>query len=975
MQQIWSDEELRTHWVLSETELDLLKGMSAKRRQTFCYYLKYFQLQAQFPSSRQGAQPQVLAFLQSQIGGIDYGLSVIPGRTDRLYRRQVLEFLNIVRFDKQARAAFINWLAHTVLPAAPNEATLDSAITQWFVSSRMIQPKAKPVAAMVATAERQLEQALFAKIASRLSHDHRQRLDALVEAGDGVSEFAEVSRSSGAASVKNVLRAVQRLESVRAIGLDKAVLADVHPDLIERFGLRASTEDAWDIRRHPDATRYALLCCFLIPREAELTDELGDLLVNITHKISARAETKVIKELVNEFRKIEGKTALLFKMARAADKAPNGRVRDVIFPVVSHQIISDLAAQADAEDPSFIYRVHRKVRRSYAQHYRRILPVILKTLTFQSNNQSWRPLLEAIAVLTKDTATKAQYFLAEDVPLKGVVKPKWRDIVIETGRNGDSRINRLNYEICVLQSLRETLRSKEIWIEGARRYCDPEQDLPQDFEDRKAQYFRDLDQPIEADVFVQCLKADLTAALDAFDQSLPSNKNVSVKSRAGKARISLKPPGAQADPAMLEALKAELAQRWPMTNLLDVLKEVDFRTGFTNSFPTSAARQSLPADEVSRRLLLALYGLGTNIGLKAIAAGPHNVTYKELLYIRQRFVHTHALRAATVAIADATHRIRAADIWGNGSSSCASDSTQLASWDQNLMTEWHQRYGGRGVMIYWHVDTKATCIHSQLKQVSSSEVASMIEGVLHHDTELEIDRQFVDTHGQSVIGFAFCHLLNFELMPRFKAIARQKLVRAVPKSQQAYPNLDPLFVPKPINWELITRHYEEMIKLAAGLKHRTAVPEAILRRFVRGQSHPVFAALLELDKAAKTIFLCKYLSDKGLRREIHSGLNVIERWNGVNDFIFYGNGHELVSNRRDDHEISVLSLHLLQSSMVYINTLMIQAVLKDQAWRERMTPRDMAALNPLPHAHINPYGIFDLDMQTRLPLDEMAAGA
>ena len=975
MHQIWADEELRAHWILSDAEHGLLKGMSEPRRLTLCYYLKYFQLHAQFPKSLDFVSPQVLKFLAPQIGGPNEGLAFVPNRTDRFYRRQVIAFLDIVYFDKETRAGFLDWLVEIVLPTAPNQATLDVAITEWFLSNRMIRPKAKAVANLVAKAERRFEQKVFVRVAGRLSDDQHVRLDALLETTDGFSPFAEVSRSSGAASVENVLKTVERLETVRAVGLGNAILADVHPDFVERYRLRAGTEDAWDMRRHPEATRYALLCCFLIPREAELTDELGDLLISITHKISARAETKVIKELVAEYRKVEGKTALLFKMAIAADADPDGRVRDVIFPVVSQKVISDLAAEYQAEDPSYVSRVHRKVRRSYAQHYRRILPVILKTLAFRSNNQNWRPLLDAIAVLTKDTGKKPQFFSLIDVPLEGVVRPKWHDIVVETGSDGRSRINRLNYEICVLQSLRERLRTKEIWIEGARRYCDPDQDLPQDFDDRKEQYFQELGQPIEADLFARRLKEDLSSALDEFDRSLPSNKDVTLKSRGGKTRISLKPLDAQDDPAMLGALKEEMARRWPMTSLLDVLKEVDLRIGFTKSFPTAAARQTLPGDEVSRRLLLALYGIGTNIGLKAIAAGPHNVTYKELLYIRQRFIHKNALRAATRAIADATNRVRVTDIWGDGSSSCASDSTQFASWDQNLMTEWHQRYGGRGVMIYWHVDARATCIHSQLKQVSSSEVASMIEGVLHHGTDLEIDRQFVDTHGQSVVGFAFCYLLGFELMPRFKGIARQKLVRADPKSDSPFKNLDPLFVPKPINWDLITQHYDEMIKLATALKQRTAEPEAILRRFIRGQSHPLFAALLELGKAAKSIFLCKYLCDKGLRREINSGLNVIERWNGVNDFIFYGNGNELVSNRRDDQEVSVLSLHLLQASMVYVNTLMIQDILRDRTWREKMTARDMAALNPLPHGHINPYGVFDLDMNTRLPLNDMQSAA
>src|SRR3546814_13268237 len=89
-------------------------------------------------------------------------------------------------------------------------------------------------------------------------------------------------------------------------------------------------------------------------------------------------------------------------------------------------------------------------------------------------------------------------------------------------------------------------------------------------------------------------------------------------------------------------------------------------------------------------------------------------------------------------------------------SACASDSTKFGAWDRNLMTEWHARYGGRGVMIYWHVEKRATCVYSQLKRCSSSEVASMIEGVLRHCTDMEIQRQYVDSHGQSAVGFAFC---------------------------------------------------------------------------------------------------------------------------------------------------------------------------------------------------------------------------
>ena len=64
-------------------------------------------------------------------------------------------------------------------------------------------------------------------------------------------------------------------------------------------------------------------------------------------------------------------------------------------------------------------------------------------------------------------------------------------------------------------------------------------------------------------------------------------------------------------------------------------------------------------------------------------------------------------------------------------------------------------------MIYWHVERNSLCIHSQLKSPSSSEVASMIEGEIDHCTEMEVDRQYVDSHGQSTVAFAFCRLPGF----------------------------------------------------------------------------------------------------------------------------------------------------------------------------------------------------------------------
>jgi len=95
---------------------------------------------------------------------------------------------------------------------------------------------------------------------------------------------------------------------------------------------------------------------------------------------------------------------------------------------------------------------------------------------------------------------------------------------------------------------------------------------------------------------------------------------------------------------------------------------------------------------------------------------------------------------------------------------------------------------------------------------------------------------------------------------------------------------------------------------------------------------------------------------------------VIENWNSANDFIFFGKGGELATNKREDQELAVLSLHLLQICMVYINTLMLQEILAEPIWEAPMTEEDRRGLTPLFYSHVNPYGEFKLDMEERLSL-------
>lgn len=995
MKKNWQPEELIEFWTLLPDELALINKKNSQNKLGFALLLKFFQIETRFPENLQDIPSIVINYVARQINvSVDkYRDYDWQGRSIKYHRSQVRNFFGFQEATLNDAQELTNWLVEQALIYELKFEQLKLAAIARLRELKIELLSSSRLERITRSALHTFEERFFNQTTENLGAKTKEQIDNLLISSNSASEldnksglefleeitselelskFNELKTDPGRIGVESFQKEIEKLEILRQIELPENLFKTIPTKVLQTYKQRVLVEYPRDLRRHPEPIRYTLIVAFCWLRSQEIIDNLVELLILIVHRIGAKAEKRVEQELLNDFKKVNGKTNLLFQMAEASLKQPEGVIKEVIFPVVSEATLKNLVKEYKSTGNAYRSRVYTVMRSSYGRHYRRILPLILEQLEFRSNNEVHRPVIQALELMKKYADSKQRYYdIGEEIPVEGVLRSGWQELILEKNADGDIKVNRINYELSALQALREKLRCKEIWVVGANRYRNPEEDLPHDFEMQREEYFHALNQPSDVEKFIANLKAAMEQALCEFDRGLPKNKYVKIKTK-GKARICVTPLKPQNEPLNLARLKNEIQRRWPQTSLLDILKETDLRVGFSDHFKSVSTREVLEEESLQKRLLLCLYGLGTNTGLKRLSDEMGGDDYKNLLHVRRRYIHKQQLRNAIASVANAIFRTRMTHIWGEGTTACASDSKKFGSWDQNLMTEWHIRYGGRGVMIYWHVENNSVCIYSQLKTCSSSEVAAMIEGLLRHCTEMKIEKNFVDSHGQSEVAFAFTHLLGFQLMPRLKRIHAQKLYLPETGTNSAYPNLQAI-IKRSIRWDLLRQQYDQMVKYATALRLGMAETDAILKRFTKGNLlHPTYQALAELGKAVKTIFLCKYLHSIEVRQEIHSGLNVVENWNSANSFIFYGKGGEIATNRLDDQEVAVLSLHLLQISLVYINTLMIQEVLSQPQWMKTMKQADLRSLSPLIWRHVNPYGIFRLDMNERIPIEKPA---
>ena len=541
----WNTEELIENWTLVPTELNLVGNKVGANQIGFAILLKYFQTFARFPDSPQEIPDAIISYIaqQLQIPSTSYSDYDWQGRSITNHRATIRKLFGFRTAKVADGEEMVDWLKAEIIPNEQRIELITELVYQRFRELQIEPPTTGRVERLVRSAIAQYETDFAEQTLDKLTPEIIEQIDLFLcteetENDESVeqsskkikmSDFAFLKTDPGAVGLESFLAEISKLKLIRTVGLPADLFAETSSKLVKIYRQRAATESPYDIRRHPPAIRYSLMVAFCIQRSQEITDNLIELLIQIIHRLDSRAEKRINQQLIDEFKKVSGKTSLLFRIAEVAIAEPNGIIEQVIFPVVSHQTLKNLVAEYKSTSTADRRRVHNVIRASLAGHYRRMIPQLLEVLEFRSNNDIHRPVIEALELLKQYASSKARYYdSSEEIPIDGVLKSNAKEILLETDSEGQNRINRINYEICVLKALRERLCCKEIWVVGANRYRNPDEDLPTDFETKRQIYYQALTLPEDVETFISGLQQQMESGLEKLDKGIPKNKGVAI---------------------------------------------------------------------------------------------------------------------------------------------------------------------------------------------------------------------------------------------------------------------------------------------------------------------------------------------------------------------------------------------------------------------------------------------------------------
>ncbi len=952
-----SEEDLVREYTFTSSELELIRRRRGDaNRLGFAVQLAYIR----FPGIALGTAepaPRMLRVVAEQVG-VREALWAEYGRRDETRREHALELqsaLGVRRFTDEVAAEALVAL-EPVAVETDKAAAIAVAAVELLRSWMVLLPAVGTLDELVSAAITAANRVVYSALADGLTTDQKRALDALLRPRSDVqgTQLTWLRQSPLKPNSKHMREHLTRLRAWRRIGLPPGLRFAVRQSRLLKLSREGAQMSAGDLAKFEPQRRYATLAALAIESEATVTDEVIELHDRILGRVFNQAKNRHRDQFHDAGREINDKVLLFSRVGEmlVTAREEGGDPFEAIDAAIGWENFQRSVTEAKALARGKDFDSLPQIRDSYAM-LRRYTPDLLQTLTFLAAPAA-ADLLEAVDVVRELNRSGARP-VPEAAP-RSIVRPRWARVVFAE----DGTIDRAFYEMCVLAEVRNALRSGDLWVAGSRQYKDLDGYLipAPTFAALTASDAVPLGFPVNVDDYLTGEIAELERQLALVEEQGGTGLLPGVSIEGGRLRIE---EGGTIVPAEAEQLITRAGGMLPRVPITDILVEVNNWTGFVDALVHLKTGE--PARD-THMLLTVVLADGINLGLTKMAEACAGATYAKMLRLQAMHVRDETYSGALATIVNAQHQHPFAAHFGDGTTSSSDGQRFRAGNSAEATGHINPKYGSApGRLVYTHVSDQYAPFHSQLVNVGVRDATYVIDGLLHHESDLQIREHYTDTAGFTDHVFALSHLLGFRFAPRIRDLAETRLY--IPKSR-SYPNLDPL-IGGTVNTALIRTHWADILRLAASIKTGTVSASLMLRKLgAYPRQNGLARALRELGRLQRTRFILDWLQSPDLRRRTTAGLNKGEARNALARAVFFNRLGEIRDRSFEQQRYRTSGLNLVTAAIVLWNTVYLDRAIQALQNSDASVDADLLQhLSPLGWEHINLTGNYTWRNPTR----------
>ena len=967
----YSEEELSHYYTPIPAEIAFVRQQTTDpdRQIILLIWLKVFQRLGYFPPWKQ-IPPPIGEHISRVMGGLfvppvptGYDTSGTRFRHTKLIR----QFLGIHPLG-QATQLFIKQAAGRAAQTKNHLADIINAVLEELVRDRRELPAFSTLVRFARSARGQFTQQCFHVVDRQLTRQQADILDAILFADQTPSLWDKLKQEPAKPTPAHIRQYLSYVDWLRGVSEPLPHPLVILPAKQDQFYEEALAANKTDMRRFPLAKRRTLALVLLSRKRAGSLDDVVQILIKLVQGLHARA-----KQLLETYHATQRETLEELILQLAQITIAYQTEGDV------HQRWAAVVAAMPDDPQTVLDRCHQHLAYAQNNHLLCLLPLYrakrsllfdcLACLSLQSSSND-HSLMDALTFMLTHRSGRKEWI---DLPLFDATQSrpldldwlpdKWRRLVTgKTTRDIPVRLHRKYFELCVFTELMRQLKSGDVYAVGSREFDDYREHLLdwKQVNERLSGYETLTGIPTQSEPFGEHLKRWLLETAHQVDKAFP--KNTSVRLEDGQILLS-KSVGIGPPPQAYEQLDGWLKERMQPVNVLSVILKTEAWLNLSGNFyPLSGYESRLEA--YPQRLAGTLFCYGCHLGPAQTARSVPGVNRKQLAWINQHHVTEERLNAAIVEVINSYNRFSLPRYWGSGKRASA-DGTKWNLYEQNLLSEYHIRYGGYGGIGYYHVSDTYIALFSHFIPCGVYEAIYILDGLLKNTSSIQPDTLHGDTQAQSVAVFGLAYLLGIQLMPRIRNLKELSLFR--PDKDTAFTYIDPLFGDS-IHWDLIKTHLPDMLRVVLSIQAGQITPSTILRRLgTFSRKNKLYFAFRELGRVVRTQFLLDYIHDEALRGTIQAATAKSEEFNEFTKWLSFGNPGLIAANSRIEQQKIVKYNHLVANLLILYNVNEMTRVLAELL--AEGYPVEEAALpylSPYRRDHVNRFGSYSLELEGEL---------